>query len=171
MTDMKELLHKVYQSEKLSKVLNIVMTVCTVITVIGFVLSLGWLVENGKYVFVVSILITSSVGFFLVSGVRMLINARRPYEVYPFYEFDPKKKRGLSFPSRHAFSAAVIAMLTALVHPWVMAVLSVVCVVMCACRVLLGVHFIRDVTVGAAIGYAMGFVGVYAGYYIQNSYY
>ena len=98
--------------------------------------------------------------FFAVTIARRLINAPRPYELYDFYEQKPKNKSGRSFPSRHAYSAFVIAALLLSVNPFLSAGLFVGAVLLCVCRVLLGIHFVRDVIAGALLGLVSGAVGL-----------
>ena len=50
------------------------------------------------------------ISFVLVTVLRKVINAPRPYEVFDAAPVIPKDTRGNSFPSRHAFSIFVIAM-------------------------------------------------------------
>ena len=99
--------------------------------------------------------------FLAVSAVRFLINAPRPYELYDFYEKKPKEKHGKSFPSRHVYSAFVIATL-AFVYSIPLGVsLALIGVSLAAARVLLGIHFIRDVLCGALIGTVSGLIGIF----------
>ena len=104
----------------------------------------------------------------MVGFARKIIGAKRPYEVYPFYEECPKRRffgkmqkdeGGASFPSRHAYSAFVVASAVVFICVPVGAVIALVAVLMCACRVLLGIHFIRDVLAGAIIGVMAGVLG------------
>ena len=72
-----------------------------------------------------------------------------------------KETRGHSFPSRHALSASVLAMVWMYFYPkagWVMVGITVL---ICVGRVLTGVHHIRDVVGGAALGFALGFAGMW----------
>ena len=99
------------------------------------------------------------VPFVIVSLMRKFINAPRPYEVYDFFAAPPKSKSGLSFPSRHAFSAFVIG--TALLYHslWAGIVVLALGTALAVCRVLLGIHFIRDVICGSAIGVISAVLG------------
>ena len=96
------------------------------------------------------------VGFVLVSLVRKAIDAPRPYELYDFYEDKPKEREGRSFPSRHAYSAFSIATAAFALHPVFGASFILLAALMCASRVLLGIHFIRDVACGALLGIIAG---------------
>lgn len=126
-------------------------------------LALEW--ENLE---IVKLVITAGVPFILVGLVRSLIGAKRPFEVYDFYTESPKRgafgigrERGgsASFPSRHAYSAFVISVSLAFVSVPLGAVLLGLSVLMCVARVLLGIHFVRDVVAGALIGTAAAVLG------------
>lgn len=70
-----------------------------------------------------------------------------------------RKKRGKSFPSRHAFSAAVIAVASAWLDPAAGIAMTAVALGVAATRVLTGVHWIRDVVCGLLYGAAGGIAG------------
>ena len=99
----------------------------------------------------------------LVTVLRKVINAPRPYEVFDASPVIPKDTRGNSFPSRHAFSIFVIAMTFCACCPlaWVGPVMLVVGVLLAVIRVVSGVHFPRDVVVGALLGMLAGFMGLW----------
>ena len=72
-----------------------------------------------------------------------------------------KETKGHSFPSRHALSASVLVMVWMYFYPkagWMMVGITVL---ICVGRVLTGVHHIRDVVGGAALGFALDFAGMW----------
>lgn len=103
-------------------------------------------------------LIVAGLSFVLVSLVRKMINADRPYTKYDFVPLIEKNKTGESMPSRHVFSAFVIGVTMIPINP----IISVVCIIcgvfIAITRVALGVHFIRDVIAGALIGIICGII-------------
>lgn len=103
------------------------------------------------------------ISFVLVTVLRKVINAPRPYEVFDVAPVIPKDTRGNSFPSRHAFSIFVIAMTFCACCPlaWVGPVMLVAGVLLTVIRVVSGVHFPRDVVVGALLGMLAGFMGLW----------
>ena len=103
------------------------------------------------------------VSFALVTVLRKAINAPRPYEVFDASPIIPKDTRGNSFPSRHVFSIFVIAMTFCACCPlaWVGPVMLVAGVLLAVIRVVSGVHFPRDVVVGALLGMLAGFMGLW----------
>ena len=107
-------------------------------------------------------IIVPAISFVLVSVLRKFLNYPRPYEkiegLTPLYQ---KKTKGKSFPSRHTFSAFCIAATTLYFNDNLALFVFLVGAVLGLCRVLSGVHFIRDVVVGAIIGTLCGVVGMY----------
>lgn len=103
------------------------------------------------------------ISFVLVTVLRKVINAPRPYEVFDAAPVISKDTRGNSFPSRHAFSIFVIAMTFCACCPlaWVGPVMLAAGVLLAVIRVVSGVHFPRDVVVGALLGVLAGFVGLW----------
>lgn len=102
-----------------------------------------------------------AVSFVLLSVYRHVVNAKRPYEVLDIQPIIHKDTRGFSFPSRHVFSCFVIAMTFLWLIPWLGAMLLCFGVLLACCRVVGGVHFPRDVIVGAAVGILSGLIGFY----------
>ncbi|WP_456031094.1 phosphatase PAP2 family protein [Senegalimassilia anaerobia] len=103
------------------------------------------------------------ISFVLVTVLRKVINAPRPYEVFDAAPVIPKDTRGNSFPSRHAFSIFVIAMTFCACCPlaWTGPVMMAAGVLLAVIRVVSGVHFPCDVVVGALLGMLAGFVGLW----------
>ncbi|EHJ56119.1 hypothetical protein HMPREF9318_01245 [Streptococcus urinalis FB127-CNA-2] len=100
--------------------------------------------------------IVPAISFLLVTGLRKVFNARRPYEVYPINPLEKKVKAGESFPSRHVFSATMIAMVIFTVNPILGKCYFGLAFLLAIIRVLLGVHFLRDVFAGLIIGFLAG---------------
>lgn len=89
------------------------------------------------------------ISFIVLSIIRRLLNFPRPYEKYDIKPLYNKSTKGCSFPSRHTFSAFVIAFTTFSVSIPLGSVLTVLAVTLAVTRVLCGIHFIRDVIAGA----------------------
>lgn len=94
--------------------------------------------------------------FGLLTAVRARIDAPRPYEVLVIDPLIHKSTQGRSFPSRHVFSIFVIAMAWLAYLVPVGAILLVLGAGMAVFRVVAGVHWPRDVVVGALCGTAAG---------------
>lgn len=98
--------------------------------------------------------------FVLVTGLRIAINAPRPYEAFAIDPLIHKSTRGKSMPSRHMASATIIActMLWALGPLWGV-VGFIACVAIAYVRIVGGVHFPRDIAVAATISIVAAIVG------------
>ena len=95
-----------------------------------------------------------------VTILRFLLDKPRPFEVY---QIEPltKHSKGNSCPSRHTASAFIIGMACLYVNiPFGVLTLCMACIVG-ATRVLCGLHFIRDVLIGAGISVVLGIIGFY----------
>lgn len=157
---MEELLKKVYASKKATLALKIISHASVLASATVFAFMLVYTYFNAPLSAVASLALSAGIPFVAVSVIRRLINAPRPYELYDFYEAKPKDKRGSSFPSRHVFSAFLIATLSAEMSIYICIALLTVGVVLAVSRVLLGIHFIRDAVAGAAVGILSGILGI-----------
>ncbi len=95
------------------------------------------------------------------SALRRKLNFPRPYEVYHTPSLDNKTRAGQSFPSRHMFSASVLTACAFWLCPplgWVMLGTTAL---LAPLRVLIGVHFLRDVAAGALFGGLLGYLGFF----------
>ena len=101
------------------------------------------------------------ISFVLLSVVRKLINRPRPYETFDVPSVIKKDKKGESFPSRHVFSATIIAMTFLLMSPWswLGVIFLFVSVMLAVVRVVSGVHFISDVIAGIVVAVLAAVVG------------
>lgn len=150
---------------KMAKSLHICNRILTVAIFAAYPLLLLWLLWNKNPLLARAIILPLD-GFIIVSVVRLLVNRRRPYEKFEVPSVIPKKTKGKSWPSRHVFSAAVIAM-TFLTIPQLFVVGMVFLLfslALAVIRVLSGVHYISDVIAGflfavvcVAVPWLMGF--------------
>ena len=97
----------------------------------------------------------------VVTLMRLIINAPRPYEKFDYTPVVHKDTKGRSFPSRHTVSAFIIAMAFLYIRPSIGIIMLTVAAIIAVTRVLAGVHFIRDVVSGAAIGVIIGVLGFF----------
>ena len=137
---MERLLLRVYNSKKISASLKIISHLSVALSVVSYAFMLVHFYLEAS-VLAVRLVFSLALPFLIVSIVRRIINAPRPYELYGFYKIKPKGKQGRSFPSRHVFSAMAIATLSFSVSVWLGAALFFVGVFLAASRVLLGIHF------------------------------
>ena len=159
-----KLLYSVYRDETLAEILRISSYAIVALTIYAFFVRLVSLAQAP--VEILKILIVTGVPFVIVSIMRKLIAAPRPYELFEFYEKKPKGKAGQSFPSRHVFSVFVIATVLFAWEPVIAAGLVVLGVVLAFLRVALGIHFVRDAVAGGLIGIVSGIIGLCAIYFI-----
>ena len=103
-------------------------------------------------------ILVPAISFAAVSIFRSLYHAPRPYE-RGIPSLMEKKTKGHSFPSRHVFSAFMIAVTWWAVVPGIGAALVAASVLLGLIRVLGGVHDPRDVIAGAGIAVAAGLIG------------
>ena len=113
-----------------------------------------WL-RNGWFVLSMTVLIMGG-GSFLLSLGRSLYNRPRPYQTWAIQPLIKKDSLGKSFPSRHVFSATVIAMLALTLNPWLGGAMLFLAGALALLRVLGGVHYPSDVLAGYAIGILLG---------------
>ena len=113
---------------------------------------------GGRWKALAGAVLVPGVFFVLLTLVRKKLNRKRPYEVFGEPSAMYKDKEGQSFPSRHVFSAFVIAMAWLILSdlPVLGRVLLGAGVILALLRVLLGVHFLSDVLAGALAGVLSG---------------
>lgn len=150
------LLISVYESRVLTELLKLVSAAAVLysVFVLGLMLAVSPLEEAVK------IAVVLVVPFAAVTVFRYLVDAPRPYELLQIFPSAPKKKKGKSFPSRHVFSAFLIGTVALPTIPIFAAILLLLATLLAVCRVLLGIHFVRDVVAGAVLGIVSGGVGL-----------
>ncbi len=92
----------------------------------------------------------------VVSLVRAKLNLKRPYEKYGFDPLIERGKGGKAFPSRHAFSGAIISLHIGLVFPAIGIAAGIMTLAIALLRVIFGIHFVRDVLAGIFCGIGLG---------------
>ena len=110
---------------------------------------------------VIRAVLVPGISFVLLSLFRKVINRPRPYETFDVPSVIKKDTKGKSFPSRHVFSATIIAMTFLFVSPWTWlgVVFLGVSILLAIVRVISGVHFISDVSVGFIVGVVAAIIG------------
>lgn len=96
--------------------------------------------------------------FLLLSIFRRIVNTKRPYELLEIDPLISREGRGKSFPSRHSFSIFVIAGTFLNIFPPAGVLFLFFGILLAAIRVIGGVHFPRDVIVGAIVGILAGLI-------------
>lgn len=158
-------LYRVYSDVGLTKILKVASAAIAALTALAFFVHLLELFLEDPLLPIEELIITGA-PFVILSVVRRLINAPRPYEIFEFYEKKPRCKAGRSFPSRHVFSVFVIAAVILPSSLFLGITLLLLGTALALFRVLLGIHFIRDVAAGALIGIISGALGLLTLYLI-----
>lgn len=154
---MSEFVRKFRYGESIVKYGNVLVTR---IIYVAFLSLLGYMMIQ-KDERIVRVILVTGISFVLVSLFRHFYDADRPYTLYDFEPVVKKNKTGESMPSRHVFSGFVIAMAFLYVDPITSIPLFLCSIFMSIGRVAAGVHFPKDVIVGAAIGVGSGVIGFY----------
>lgn len=150
---------------KLAKCLHFFNKLCTGGMYLAYPILLIYLFLN-KYATWKTAFFVPAVSFVLLSLVRKWINRKRPYETFELPPVIPKKTKGTSFPSRHVFSATMIAMTFLLVSPWswIGFVFLGLSVILATVRVFSGVHYISDVLAGFLTAVLCAWLGFFRFY-------
>ena len=128
----------------------------TALTFGSYALLLLWLLLEGRWQTLYESILVPGVSFVAVSVFRSICPARRPYEELAIQPLLVKETKGKSFPSRHVFSAFVIAVTVFYTcHPLGI-FLGICSLLLAVSRVLGGVHFTKDVLAGAVSGILCG---------------
>lgn len=154
---------------ELAKGIHIANKICTGVMYLAYPLLLVYLLFYARlssYFSFKRALLVPAISFILLTIVRAWINRPRPYEKFELSPVIKKDTKGNSFPSRHVFSATIIAMTFLLMSPWswlglLFLVLSITLAVV---RVVSGVHYISDVVAGfcvAVLAAVLGYLVIY----------
>lgn len=140
----------------MAKGIHILNKICTGAMYLAYPVLLVYLFFFEKYSSYFSFrkaLLVPAVSFVLLSVFRYFINRPRPYEAFGLPPVIKKDTKGKSFPSRHVFSATIIAMTFLLMSPWPWVGIIFLCVsvVLAVVRVVSGVHYISDVIAGIIV--------------------
>lgn len=99
--------------------------------------------------------------FILVTILRKLIGEQRPYEKYGVPSVFGKTTKGQSMPSRHTASAVIIALALLKINFYFGIATLCIALLIALSRLLAGVHFIRDIAVGAGISVLFGIAFIF----------
>lgn len=97
-------------------------------------------------------------GIALFQAVKRLTGRRRPNEIEPHCWATVLPPDAFSFPSGHTITAFTAAMSLSLFYPHLAGLLFFFAASIAASRILLGMHFLSDVVVGAGIGTTLGWL-------------
>ena len=163
---MEKLLRNIYEDKVKQKICLVTSAISAWCAALFFGLQLLWHLLLGEYITLAVVAASAALGFILVTVLRKIINAKRPYEIYDFYTVPPRAKLGASHPSRHCYSAAVIATLGWLVSPLVTLAVGILTLIIAVTRVVTGIHFVRDTAAGISLGVLFGGIGLLVNFLI-----
>lgn len=144
-------LHSRMNNDSAKRILSVLDKLSSGFIFFSYPLVLIYLWYTG-YGHILRLVLTTLISFIGVSVFRKVYNKKRPYEVFELEPVLKKDDAGESFPSRHVFSAFVIAFSTWTALPAYSCAVLLAGLVIMVVRVLGTVHFISDVTAGALIG-------------------
>ena len=156
-----KMVNNVREHKHLVRALVFANQILTGIIYISFPILLFALTYNKMWNKLIRIVLVCGIPFVLLSIFRYFFNAKRPYAMYDYEPIVAKEKEGQSMPSRHVFSAFVIAFAFAYINWKFSIIFFVVAVLIAVHRVIVGVHFIKDVVVGALVGIVSGIIGFF----------
>ena len=145
-------------NQRFQKYKKLIVTLNQWITYVFYMLyplDLLYLFLNRKELLVRSILVPGC-SFILLSFIRKKIARKRPYEIYAFKPLIEKETKANSMPSRHVFSACLIAMVCLEINTTFGCVLLFLALISAVLRVIGGVHFVSDVVAGYITGIVCG---------------
>lgn len=145
---------------EMAKGIHIANKLCTGLMYLSYPLLIIFMILQ-KDMNVIRAVLVPGISFVLLSLFRKVINRPRPYETFDVPSVIKKDTKGKSFPSRHVFSATIIAMTFLFMSPWTWlgVVFLGVSILLAIVRVISGVHFISDVGVGFIVGVLAAFLG------------
>lgn len=148
------------ENAKLARSLHIINKIITYAMVVLYMGLLAYYACNQDERLIRAIIVPLD-SFIIVTVFRYMLNRKRPYEHFDISPVIQKDTAGKSFPSRHVFSAFIIAMTYLCWSPliWAGTVLLVLAAGMAVVRVISGVHYISDVAAGAVCGIVAGVLG------------
>lgn len=126
---------------------------------LAYIASIVLLAVKGDVLAAVRVVLVPAITFALVRYLRDRWDTYRPYELYDIDPIIRKDTQGKSMPSLHIASATIIACALAWQHMDWGVLAFVACAIVAFTRIVGGVHFPRDVAVGAAISLACGILG------------
>lgn len=147
---------------EMAKGIHIANKLCTGLMYVSYPVLVAYLFLQ-KDVLLWRAILVPAISFVLLSVSRYFINRKRPYEVFEFPPVIKKDTKGKSFPSRHVFSATMIALTFLFASPWMWigALFLLVSFILAGVRVVSGVHFISDVIAGIVVAIVASGIGYF----------
>jgi undecaprenyl-diphosphatase len=96
--------------------------------------------------------LSACAGILLFCAVKNICHRKRPCDLAPHCWVTLRPPDEFSFPSGHTITAFAIAFSVGFFYPEMFAPLLLAAITIAVSRVVLGMHFVSDVLIGAAIG-------------------
>jgi undecaprenyl-diphosphatase len=126
-----------------------------------YVLSVLVLVFGGstRYGAVTAAWTACSTGAIIFLILKKLTGRRRPNALEPHCWATPLPPDQFSFPSGHTITAFAFTLAVGSFYPYLMGTLLFCALSVATSRIVLGMHFLSDVVVGAILGAGLGYAG------------
>ena len=111
----------------------------------------------GRFLAVGATVLSAALSLGLFLKIKKMINRRRPCEIAQCSWSTLLPPDQFSFPSGHTMTAFAVAVPLSLFYPSLKPLLLFCAFSIALSRILLGLHFLSDVLVGAALGSLIGF--------------
>ena len=152
------------ENPDLAKGIHMANKLCTGVMYLAYPVLLVYLFFYGKYSSYFRFwraLYVPAISFVLLLVFRSFVNRPRPSENFDVPPVIKKDTKGKSFPSRHVFSATIIAMTFVLMSPWswLGLIFLGVSILLAVVRVVSGVHYISDVVAGIIVAVVTAVLG------------
>ena len=145
---------------EMAKGIHIANKLCTGLMYVAYPILIVYLFLQRDAMLYRTILVPA-ISFVLLSVSRYGINRKRPYEKFEIEPVIKKDTKGKSFPSRHVFSASIIALTFLYASPWMWlgVIFFTVAIALGVVRVVSGVHYISDVIAGIVVAVISAWIG------------
>jgi len=100
----------------------------------------------------------AAIGVGLFISLKRVSGRKRPCEIEPHCWATILPPDQFSFPSGHTITAFAVAVTLGMFYPFVLAIMLFCAVCIATSRVLLGMHFLSDVVVGAVLGTGLALI-------------
>ncbi len=147
-----------FRSPSAARALNVLDKALVYIVAAAYLATLVYLAVTGDARFWKALAVPA-VTFILVTVLRALVNAPRPYEEHDIDPIIHKETHGKSLPSRHLASAVIIACTLAWLNPAGGVFALAASAVVAFTRLAGGVHYPKDIAAAIAVSLACAFVG------------
>ena len=113
--------------------------------------------DAARFAALISSTLATMVGIMIFVTVKRAVGRKRPCHIEPHCWATLLPPDQFSFPSGHSITAFAIAVSLGLFYPVVFPVMLFLAFSIALSRILLGMHFLSDVVVGALLGAVLGY--------------